>query len=147
LILRFTIQYPIILRCAITEEFYGVGSKTAAKLKALGIHNGADLKQHSLEELKEAFGKVGEGFYHLARAEDDRLVESNRETKSISNETTFEQDTEDKEFLRKELQPLYAQVAERLAKDNLGGRTVTLKIKYHNFRQITRQTTLESSRC
>jgi DNA polymerase IV len=135
---------PGIIAALPIEDFYGVGPKTATKLKALGIHNGADLKEHSLEELKEKFGKVGEGFYHLARAEDDRPVESNRETKSISSETTFEEDTKDKDFLSQELQPLSQQVAERLAKDKLAGRTVTLKIKYHNFRQITRQTTLES---
>jgi DNA polymerase IV len=134
---------PGIIAALPIEDFYGVGPKTAAKLKALGIHNGADLKTHSLQELKATFGKVGEGFHYLARAEDNRPVE-NRETKSISSEMTFEQDTSDKDFLKKELQPLAVQVAERLTKDKLAGRTVTLKIKYHNFRQITRQTTLES---
>jgi DNA polymerase IV len=125
------------------EDFYGVGPKTAIKLKAMGINNGADLKERPLEELKKTFGKVGEQFYHLARAEDDRPVESNREAKSISNETTFEQDTDDKGFLGKELHPLSEQVAERLAKAKLGSRTVVLKIKYANFKGITRQTTLE----
>jgi DNA polymerase IV len=125
------------------EDFFRVGPKTATKLKALGIHNGADLKEHSLEELKEKFGKVGEQFYHLARAQDDRRVESNREAKSISNETTFEVDTDDKAFLEKELQPLSHQVAERLVKAKLEGRTVTVKIKYANFKSVTRQTTLE----
>jgi DNA polymerase IV len=125
------------------EDFYGVGPKTAAKLKALGIHNGADLKEHALEELKEKFGKVGVQFYHLARAQDDRPVESSRETKSISSETTFEVDTDDKRILEKELQLLSQQVAERLAKAKLEGKTVTLKIKYANFKGITRQTTLK----
>jgi DNA polymerase IV len=125
------------------EDFYGVGPKTAAKLKALGIHTGADLKGRSLEELKQTFGKVGEGFYYLARTQDDRPVESNRETKSVSNETTFEVDTDDKEFLGKELRPLAEQVSERLAKAKLEGKTVVLKIKYANFKSVTRQTTHE----
>jgi DNA polymerase IV len=134
---------PGIIAALPTEDFYGVGPRTAAKLKTLGINNGADLKQHSLEELKKTFGKVGEGFYHLARAEDPRPVESNREAKSISNETTFEHDADDKTFRFKELKPLAEQVAARLAKAKLEGRTVTLKIKYANFKGITRQTTLE----
>jgi DNA polymerase IV len=125
------------------EDFYGVGPKTAAKLKTLGIHTGADLKGRSLEDLKQTFGKVGEGFYSLARTQDERPVESNRETKSISNETTFEEDTNDKVFLGKELRPLSEQVAQRLAKAKLEGKTVVLKIKYANFKSITRQTTLE----
>ncbi len=134
---------PGIVATLPIEDFYGVGPKTATKLKAMNIHSGADLKQHTLEELKATFGKVGEQFYYLARAEDHRPVESNREVKSISNETTFEQDTEDKTFLAKELQPLSEQVARRLAKSKLEGRTVTLKIKYANFKSITRQATLE----
>jgi DNA polymerase IV len=135
-------EAPNIVAALPIEDFYGVGPKTAAKLKALGIHNGADLKLHSLEELKKTFGKVGEGFYFLARAQDDRPVESNREAKSISNETTFEQDTDDKDFLSRELHPLSEQVAARLAGAKLEGRTVTLKVKYANFQQITRQITL-----
>lgn len=78
-----------------------------------------------------------------ARAEDPRPVESNREAKSISNETTFEQDTDNKTFLSKELQPLSEQVAGRLANTKLESRTVTLKVKYANFKSVTRQTTLE----
>jgi DNA polymerase IV len=134
---------PDIIAALPIEDFFGVGPKTAAKLKALGVHNGADLKEHSLEELRETFGKVGEGFYHLARTQDDRPVEGNREAKSLSNETTFEVDTDDKDFLKKELHPLAQQVAARLAKEGLEGRTVTLKIKYANFKSITRQITLE----
>jgi DNA polymerase IV len=87
---------PGIIAALPTEDFYGVGPRTAAKLKTLGINNGADLKQHSLEELKKTFGKVGEGFYHLARAEDPRPVESNREAKRIkatgrTSRSTFSQ--------------------------------------------------------
>jgi impB/mucB/samB family C-terminal domain len=97
----------------------------------------------TLEDLKGWFGKVGEHFYHLARAEDERPVESEREAKSISSEMTFEQETSDIETLKKELKPLSLQVAERLAKAGLEGRTVMLKVKYANFKSITRSHTLE----
>lgn len=131
-------EAPALVVALPVEDFYGVGPKTAAKLKAMNVHTGIDLKRLTLEQLRDAFGKVGEQFYHLARAQDDRSVESERATKSLRSETTFEQNTTDITVLEKELRPLAQQVATRLEHAKLKGRTVTLKVKYANFKSLTR---------
>lgn len=77
------------------EKFHGIGSVTAAKMHTLGIHPGVDLKQRSLTELTHHFGKAGHYYYKIAKAEDDRPVESNRIRKSIGAETSFVRDLSD----------------------------------------------------
>lgn len=120
------------------EKFYGVGKVTAEKMKALGLLTGADLKALSHKELVQHFGKAGAFYYKIVRGIDDRKVESHRETKSISAEDTFPQDLVSLDDLYQELDKIAGTVAERLKKYRLKGRTLTLKIKYHDFRQITR---------
>ncbi|MEH1844397.1 MAG: hypothetical protein V7L25_05150 [Nostoc sp.] len=78
----FVEQLPI-------EKFHGIGEVTAAKMHSLGIHIGTDLKQRSLTDLTHHFGKAGQYYYKIARAEDDRPVEANRFRKSIGAETSF----------------------------------------------------------
>jgi DNA polymerase-4 len=120
------------------EKFYGVGRVTAEKMKALGIFNGADMKKLSEQQLINHFGKVGKFFYQIVRGNDDRPVEPFRETQSVGAEDTFPEDLFEEEELHKELDRIAVIVAQRLEKHQLKGRTVTLKIKYSNFRIITR---------
>ncbi len=120
------------------ENFYGVGRVTADKMKGLGIFTGADLKKLSEQELVNNFGKVGRFFYQIVRGIDDRPVEPFRETQSVGAEDTFPEDLFEEEELNTQLNRISIIVADRLNKHNLKGRTVTLKIKYSNFKLITR---------
>jgi len=125
------------------EKFYGVGAATTAKMKALGIHTGADLKQWPLTDLVERFGKVGHFYYQVARAQDDRPVNPNRIRKSIGAEQSFAPDLMELAPLCQALEQLSRQVQERLEQHQQYGHTVTLKIKYADYEQITRSRTLE----
>ncbi|GAA4310138.1 DNA polymerase IV [Compostibacter hankyongensis] len=120
------------------EKFFGVGKVTAAKMKRMGLHTGADLKKLGENELVQHFGKTGRFYYRIVRGIDNRPVQPHREIKSLSAEDTFPQDLQKPEDMRQELQRLAAVVAERLKRNNLQGRTVTLKIRFGDFRQITR---------
>jgi DNA polymerase-4 len=120
------------------EKFYGVGRVTAEKMRLMGLHTGADLKSLSEEALVAVFGKSGHFYYNIVRGIDERPVRPHREAKSVGAEDTFPYDLSREEELFAELDKLAARVAERLRKRNLQGRTVTLKVKYSDFRQITR---------
>jgi DNA polymerase-4 len=120
------------------EKFYGVGKVTAQKMKKLGLFTGADLKQLSLEQITGHFGKAGAFYYNIVRGIDEREVQPHRETKSMGAEDTFAYDLTTVEEMNAELEKLAKLVNERLLKYQLKGRTVTLKIKYSDFRQITR---------
>jgi DNA polymerase-4 len=125
------------------EKFHGVGKVTAEKMKKLGISTGADLKRLSEKEMITHFGKTGSFFYRIVRGIDERPVVPNRESKSIGAEDTFVADLTDISQMEMELEKLAMVVHERLKKNDLKGRTLTLKIKYHDFRQITRSTSLD----
>jgi DNA polymerase-4 len=120
------------------EKFHGVGKVTAAKMKAMGIHNGADLKNLTEEQLTWRFGKSGRFYYQIVRGIDHREVRPHRETKSLAAEDTFAHDLSTMEELEYELDRIAELVCDRLAKKNLKGRTITLKVKYNDFTQITR---------
>ena len=120
------------------EKFHGVGKVTAAKMNSLGFHTGADLKQLEEEELVELFGKSGHFYYRIVRGIDDREVHPDRETKSLGAEDTFPYDLTQLEEMTVALTKIAQTVQERLAKHQLKGRTITLKVKYSDFRQITR---------
>lgn len=120
------------------EKFYGVGKVTATKMKAMGLHTGADLKKLTESELKKHFGKTGSFFYQIVRGIDERSVQSHRETKSVGAEDTFPYDLTAIDDMRDELLKITKTVYNRLLKNGLKGRTVTLKIKYHDFRTVTR---------
>lgn len=127
------------------EKFYGVGKVTADKMKTLGIYTGADMKKLSEQQLMSHFGKVGKFFYQIVRGIDDRPVEPFRETQSVGAEDTFPQDLFEEEELHRELERIATVVARRLDKHQLKGRTVTLKIKYSNFKIITRSKSFAES--
>jgi len=123
------------------EQFFGVGKVTAEKMHKLGIHTGADLKQWSEEGLVTKFGKAGHIYYQNARAIDNRPVEWIRIRKSVSSETTFEKDIDNYEELTPILEKLSQEVIDYVSKKNFKGRTVSLKIKFADFKTITRSKT------
>ena len=123
------------------ERFFGVGKVTAKRMHQLGIKTGLDLKRFTEQELVGYFGKAGHIYYQNARAIDDRAVEAYRIIKSISAETTFEGDLDTIEDLSAEMQEVAKDVISRITKKSFKGRTVTLKIKYADFRNVTRSRT------
>ena len=120
------------------EKFWGVGKVTADKMKKLGLFMGADLKQLSLEQITRHFGKAGAFYYNIVRGIDEREVQPHRETKSVSAEDTFLYDLSALDEMEAELDKIALLVHQRLVKHELKGRTITLKVKYSDFRQITR---------
>ncbi|KAA6332529.1 DNA polymerase IV [termite gut metagenome] len=125
------------------EQFYGVGKVTAQKMHENRIFIGYDLKQRSEAELVKLFGKAGHSLYLNARGIDEREVEPNRITKSISNETTFLQDKTNRILLTVELYHLAKEVMEHINEEKFYGKTITIKVKYANFKVITRSKTLQ----
>ena len=124
------------------EKFYSVGKVTAEKMKALGLHTGADLKALPIEEMIRNFGKPGRFYYNIVRGIDDRPVDPNQETKSLAAEDTFPYDLTRLGEMYPELDKLALTLHNRLQKSSLQGRTITLKIKYADFKQITRSRSL-----
>jgi DNA polymerase IV len=126
------------------EDFHGVGPATAAKMKALGIETGADLKSWERHRLLASFGKMGDFYYKIARAQDDRVVNPNRIRKSIGAEKSFFEDLRQLEEMMGALEAIALEVHQRLVKNNRSGYRLTLKIKYNNYEIITRSRTLEA---
>jgi len=120
------------------EKFYGVGKVTAGKMMKMGIIKGADLKKLSEPELIRHFGKSGKFYYKIVRGIDDRDVMPHRDTKSIGAEDTFPYDLTQLEEMQAALEKIASLVHDRLQRHQLKGRTITLKIKYHDFKQVTR---------
>jgi DNA polymerase-4 len=125
------------------EKFYGIGKVTAAKMHQLGIHKGSDLKKWDLVSLVRNFGKAGVFFFDIVRGKDDRPVENDQERKSVGTELTYEKDITSVFGIVAELYRLEKELIERLEHAGTSGRTVTLKIKFADFRQITRSKTLQ----
>ncbi|TKC62161.1 DNA polymerase IV [Pedobacter hiemivivus] len=128
---KFIEQLPV-------EKFYGVGKVTAAKMKLRGLHYGADLKRLSETELANLFGKSGLFFYKIVRGIDNRPVEPNQETKSVGAEDTFSYDLTELAEMNGELEKISQLVFNRIKLYHLSGRTVTVKVKFSDFKQITR---------
>ena len=125
------------------EKFYGVGRVTAEKMKGMNIHTGADLKKLSEAELVQQFGKAGKFYFQIVRGIDDRPVDPTEETKSIGAEDTFPHDLTNAKEMMVELEKIAVTVYRRLQEHCLSGRRITVKIKYSDFRQITRSKTLQ----
>jgi len=123
----------------------GVGPATAERLRRAGIHTVSDLEAVSLDELVRLLGKAhGSGLHHLARADDDRPVVAEREAKSVSVEGTYDTDLTDRRLMEGLLTRQAGEVAERLRKHGLSGRTVTIKVRLHDFTTLSRSSTLPS---
>ncbi|EON23500.1 DNA polymerase IV [Nocardioides sp. CF8] len=123
----------------------GVGPATAERLRRAGIHTIANLEAVSEEELVRLLGKAhGHGLFRLARAQDDRPVVPDRETKSVSSEGTYDTDLTDRRLMEGLLARQASHVGERLRKHGLSGRTVTIKVRLHDFTTVSRSSTLPS---
>lgn len=125
------------------ERIWGVGQKTAEHLHRMGIFTGADLRRASLEHLRHEFGKMGRVFYDFSRGIDERPVVTEWERKSVSCERTFSEDIFRRSQIIIELYHIVEELERRLAKNGFEGRTLTLKVKFADFRQITRSLTQE----
>jgi len=125
------------------EKFYGIGRVTAEKMHNLGIHRGSDLKKWDLLSLVRNFGKAGKFYYDIARGIDDRPVGTESDRKSIGTEITYEKDLTTPFAVIAELYKVEKELMERLVQSGTTGRTITLKIKFSDFRQITRSRTLQ----
>lgn len=120
------------------EQFWGVGEKTAAKMHFMGISTGKDLRVCSRSHLMQEFGKVGAVFFDFARGIDERPVVADYVRKSVGCEHTFLSDIRSHSAVTIELYHTVLELMERLKKSNFQGRTLTLKIKFDDFQQITR---------
>lgn len=126
------------------EKFFGIGKVTSKTLKILGVKNGYDLRQMSLHDLEKIFKSRGYSYYNFARGIDNRLVEPYRERKSVGSEITLNHNYRlDEEELVNILDELCLDVSNRIIYLEKLGKTVTLKIKFEDFTQITRSISLE----
>ena len=132
--LEFISRLPI-------ESFWGVGPVTAKKMHALGIHNGEQLRARSRDTLLREFGKVGALYYDCARGIDLRPVEAVHVPKSVGCEHTLEKDISLRSSVIIELYHVAVELVGRLERRDFRGNTLTLKIKFHDFSQITRSVT------
>lgn len=126
------------------DKFFGVGKVTADKMHQLGIFRGKDLKERSLAELTRVFGKAGLYYFQIAQGIDNRPVNPNRVRKSVSTEHTFHADLSDRELIKKDLTATAEDLLRRLKKSGFRGKTLSLKVKYSSFEQVTRSKTILS---
>lgn len=124
---------------------WGVGQAFQASLDAAGIRTFADLRRWDRKELSARFGSSGDRLWHLARGEDARRVQRDSKAKSISNETTFSEDTASAELLDGHIWRLSEKVADRAKAKDIAGRVVTLKLKQANFALLTRRSSLRDA--
>ena len=132
-----------LLRPMRVQVIPGVGPATAERLRRAGVHTVADLEAVSLEELVRLVGKAhGAGLFALARAEDERPVVAEQEAKSVSVESTYDTDLTDRVLMSQLVARQAREVSGRLRKHGLSGRTVTLKVRLHDFTTLSRSSTL-----
>ncbi len=134
----FPQEAPDFLDALPIEKFFGVGKVTAARLRSMGIYNGADLKRLGARKLHELLGKHGSQLYHYACGEDYRAVEPVHVRKSVGKEVTLERDINDRVEMERILARLAAQVEHRLVELALAGKTLTLKVRWSSFDLVTR---------
>ncbi len=126
------------------SKFFGVGKATEKKMKELGVATGADLLRYSRETLSKRFGKAGNYFYDIARGIDHRPVSGNRKRKSIGKETTFKKDVSSTSTLYSSFKTLAETLGETLQAKNSSARTLSVKIRYNDFKTITRSCTVST---
>jgi len=134
-VISFLEQLPI-------QKFYGVGKVTAEKMFQLGIFTGLDLKSKPVEFLEKHFGKSGGFYYNVVRGIHNSEVKSNRITKSVAAEHTFDINLSSEIFMLEKLEKIAQELERRLKKHQISGKTITLKIKYSDFTQQTRSKTM-----
>lgn len=133
-----------LLRDLPVNKLRGVGPRTEAKMHRLGCYKIADLYQYSLEQMRQLFGKHGEALFHYARGKDDRVIQTERETKSVSRETTLAYNTVDPQQLASHLREFAADIAEWLNVKGYFARTVTVKMKTASFQERSKSMTLST---
>lgn len=124
------------------KKFFGIGKKTANKMYHLGIFTGLDLKSKSQAFLIEQFGKSGGDYFNIVRGIHNSEVQPNRTIKSVGTEQTFEDNLSSEVLLETKLEYITEELYWRLKRQNVSGKTITLKIKYSDFIQQTRSNTL-----
>jgi DNA polymerase IV len=129
---------PSFVQDLAVGKFHGIGPATTAKMNALGIFTGMDMRNLTLEFMAANFGKAGAYYYWISRGIDERPVRANRVRKSVGAESTFSQDLTDYNALAAELQPLIEKVWHHCETTGARGRTATLKVKFSDFELITR---------
>ncbi len=125
----------------------GIGPKTADKLKSMGVVTVNDLQSQSELVLIKVFGKMGRDMYRWSRGFDDRAVCEEQAAKSISTERTFKDDIDSEDELLDKLDHMSAEVATQLNRNNFKGKTITVKIRYLDFKTITRQLSISTYTC
>lgn len=125
------------------HRFFGIGKVTAEKMVKAGIFTGKDLRAKSLEDLKLRYGKSGQYYYNICRALDHRKVQPSRETKSVSAERTFEDNLYELAAINEQLHRIARISFERYHRTGTKGHTITIKLKYSDFQQITRSKTVD----
>lgn len=123
------------------KRFYGIGAKTADKMNRMSIYTGADLKKLDKLDMFKFFGKAGMFYYDIVRGIDLREVKPNRKRKSIGVERTFDQNLEKEDAILLKLENIASILWEVLERKNVFGKTLTLKLKFNDFTQITRSKT------
>jgi len=129
---------PAFVKSLDIREFFGVGPATEERMHALGIYTGADLATWELEALQPIFGKSASYYYHASRGIDTRAVEADRLRKSIGTEDTFEVDLHFQDDMLKVFATQSQEIEEQLNKYGGSGKTVTIKVKFSDFSQVTR---------
>ncbi len=126
-------------------DFYGIGKATERRMHRLGIRTGEDLSKRTLTQLQLEFGKAGAWYYQVVRGIDERLVRVSRQRKSLGTETTLAEDLANRDTMLEILEQLAEKVVQKLRSKKLDGRTLTLKVKYSNFEQVTRSISVTHS--
>ena len=127
------------------QRIWGVGKKTAEHLHRMGVFTGSDLRRLSLQHLTQEFGKMGRVFYDFARGIDNRPVVSEWERKSVSCERTFAKDLNEPSAVTINLYHTVSELVQRITRNQFEGHTLTLKVKFNDFQQITRSTTVNQA--
>ena len=125
------------------EKFFGIGKVTASRMHEVGIKNGQDLKKWSEYDLISRFGKMGKFYFDIVRGIDGREVNPNRPRKSIGVENTFPLDIQDNDQVKSEIGNLIEVLSQRMKRSGSIGKTLTLKIKYSDFKQVTKSRTIQ----
>ncbi len=129
---------PAFVEVLPVAKFHGIGPATSAKMNALGLYTGLDMRNQTLEFMQANFGKAGAYYYWIARGIDNREVRSNRPRKTVGAENTFSTDLSDFDAMAAELAPLIEKVWRYCESASIRARTVTLKVKFNDFEIITR---------
>jgi DNA polymerase-4 len=135
---KFLQQLPV-------EALWGVGPVTAAKLRKIGIERLVQIRDADEELLEKTVGSLAGWLKQLSHGEDERPVQPDRETKSVSSETTFPKDLRSFSEIKNEIEALAKEVAEHLVRKHLLARTVSIKVRYDNFDTVTRSHTAKGA--